>query len=319
MMPQGMIAWLSSFKDHKEDMLHLCRFSYDARASPYMKELTRRSEKGSVLACLAESNACTFLKTRHLIGLLGMHMKAARTLVATAMRFPAFFDDFEIKCLPSPKPAEIPPRMNKLTTLDQIVVRMLPENHKDVPIYQKALQDMDTRFKIFQRFVDVYNRPTFLPRVHAELILLDHFHTHRYDFVDGDKYIGCSKPACYCCYHYICAHPGNFVRPPSHNKTYLNWRPPDVVDVDEDGSAAKLQRDIMNDIVKMIRKDVFAQIESQRGRHRMHPDSTTGITASVVVKGSRSPLDSPVTPELSDITHDPYFSISSAESPTSSA
>jgi hypothetical protein len=240
-------------------------------------------------------------------------MKAARTLVAAAIRFPAFFDDFEIKCLPSPKPATTP-QMKKLTTLDQIVIRMLPENHEDVPIYQKALQDMDNKFKIFQLFVKEYSEPTFLPRVHAELILLEHFHTHKYDFVDGDKYIGCSKPACYCCYHYICAHPGNFARPASHNKTYLNWRPPDVVDVDEDGSAATRQRDIMNDVIKIVRRDVLAQIESKRGRGRPHPDSTTGITASVVVEGSR-PLDSDslVTPQLSDITEESYFSISSAE------
>jgi hypothetical protein len=286
-----MIAWLSSFKDHKEDMLHLCRFSYDSRASPYMKELTRRSEKGSAVACMAESNASTFLRVRHFIGRLGYHMKAARTLVASAIRFPAFFDDFEIKLLPSPKPAEIP-RMNKLTTLDQILPRMFPENHKDLPIYQTALRDMDTKFKIFERFVAEYKRPTFLPRVHAELILLERFHTHQYNFVDGDRYIGCSKPACYCCYHYICAHPGNFVHPASHNKIYLNWRPPDVVDDDEDESEAKLQRDIINDMVKMIRKDVLAQIKSQRGPRPTHPDSTTGITASVLAEGSRDPLDS---------------------------
>jgi OTT_1508-like deaminase len=309
-----MVAWLSSFKDHKEDMLHLCRFSYDARASPYMKELTRRSEKGSALACMVESKASTFLKVRHLVGRLGSHMKAAKTLVAAATRFPAFFDDFEIKCLPSPKPAETPPRMNKMKAVDQILARMLPQNHKDLPIYQAALRDMNTKFnlKIFKHFVDQYKQPTFLPRVHAELILLEHFHTNQYTFVDGDRYIGCSKPACYCCYHYICAHPGNFVRPASHNKIYLNWRPPDVVDEDEDGSEAKRQRDIINDMVKMIRKDVLAQIDSQRGRRPLHPDSTTGITASIVVEGSGDLLNSPETPGLSDTTLD-YSSSSSAE------
>jgi len=290
-MPQDMIAWLSSFKDHEEDMFHLCRFSYDARVSSHMKELTRRSAKGYALACIAESNANTFLTVRHFIGRLGLHMKAARTLVAATIRFPAFFDDPEIKYLPSPKPAKIPPQMNKLTTLDQIIIRMLPKNDKCVPIYQEALQDMDNKFKIFQLFVEESSRPTFLPRVHAELILLEHFHTHKYDFVDGDKYIGCSKPACYCCYHYICAHPGNFVRPACHNKTYLNWCPPDVVDVDEDGSAAKYQRDVMNTVVGVIRRDVLAQIKSKRGRGRAHPDSTTGITPSVAVEASRGPLE----------------------------
>ena len=82
-----------------------------------------------------------------------------------------------------------------------------------------VLQDLDTKFKIFQCFVvDEYTKPTFLPRVHAELVVLDHFHTQELVFAEGDKYIGCSKQAC-CCYHYICAHPGKFVHPASHNKT----------------------------------------------------------------------------------------------------
>jgi OTT_1508-like deaminase len=284
-MPKGMIAWLSSFKDHnlKEDMLHLCQFAYEARASPYMKELTWRSEKGSGQACMHESNASNFLKVRHYIGRLGSHMKAARTLVAAAMKFPTFFDGFEIECLPSPKPAERPPPMDDLTTLDGIAVRMLPKDDKDVLFYQKELQDMDSKFQIYQRLVEEYEKSTFLPRVHAELILLEHFYMHKYDFVDGDKYISCSKPACYCCYHYICAHPGNFVRPASHNKVYLNWRPPDVIDDDAGGSAANHQRDIMNDMLKMIRKDVLAQIKDQRGRrHRAQHDSTTGITVTAL-------------------------------------
>jgi hypothetical protein len=281
-----MIAWLSSFKDHKEDMLHLCRFSYDARMSPHMKDLTKRSAKGVAPACMApESNANAFSELRHLIGRLGSHMRAASTLVAAGVRFPAFFDDFEIKYLSSPKPAKTPPQMNKLATLDDILVRMLPANHKDIPVYQDALREMDDKFGIYQRFVEEYDKPTFLPRVHAELTLLEHFHTNEYDFVHGDRYIGCSKPACYCCYHYICKHPGKFVAPACHNKTYLNWRPPDIIDVDGDGSAAIRQRDIMNEVVSMIRKDLLAQIESQSGRRRTHPDSTTGITASVVVGG----------------------------------
>jgi len=113
-----MIAWLSSFKDHEEDMLHLCQFAYGARAAPCMKEVNKRSGKGSTSTLTEESNETNFLKLRHYIGRLGSHVKAARTLVAAAMRFPAFFDDFEIKCLPSSKPGKLPPPMDELTTLD---------------------------------------------------------------------------------------------------------------------------------------------------------------------------------------------------------
>jgi hypothetical protein len=39
---------------------------------------------------------------------------------------------------------------------------------------------------------------SFTTGVHAELLLVDLFQEHQYDFVADDRYIGCSKPACHC-------------------------------------------------------------------------------------------------------------------------
>src|ERR1700749_3459106 len=133
-----MIAWLLSFEDHKEDKLQLCRFAYGARTAPYMKELTKRSGKGSTSILTEESNETSFLKLRHYIGRLGSHMKAARTLVTAATRFPAFFDNFEIEYLPSSKPAESPPPIDELTTLDGIIGRMIKKEYiSDILSYRK--------------------------------------------------------------------------------------------------------------------------------------------------------------------------------------
>jgi hypothetical protein len=35
-----------------------------------------------------------------------------------------------------------------------------------------------------------------ITRVHAELLIVDFFSRKKLEFVDGDKYVGCSKPAC---------------------------------------------------------------------------------------------------------------------------
>jgi len=218
-----------------------------------------------------------FSQVRHYIGRLSSHMRAAKTLVAAAERFPAFFDNPEIKCCPSPRPAKLPLLMDEHTTLEGIVIRMLPKDDPRIPHIVEALKFLDTKFKIHERLVKTYQDPKFVPRVHAELILLEHFHTMQYRFVNGDRYIGCSKPACYCCYHYIYVHPGDFVHPPSHNKVYLNWRPPDVID-DQEESAKHHQRDILNAMLKPIRRDVLRQIEEKRGPSCSHHDSTTGIT-----------------------------------------
>jgi hypothetical protein len=255
-----------------------------------MKELTKRSLKGSAYAGTEDSNAGNFTRLRHYIGRLGSHMKAAKVLVAAANRFPAFFDNPQIECCSSPKPATAPPPMDKRTTLDGIVIRMLPKDHERVLFYQEMLRNMDTKFRIHKRLVREYENSNFLPCVHAELILLEHFYVNRYDFVGGDKYIGCSKPACYCCYHYILAHPGGFAYPAGHNKTYLNWRPPDIADDDLEGQGRRL--DIVNAMLVKIRLSVLEQIEKQSGPHPAHHDTTTGISTSIVEETSHI-LDSP--------------------------
>src|SRR5882757_9098075 len=145
-----MIAWLSSFKNHEEDMLRLCQFAYEARKAPCMKELNKRYGKSSTTTLtVVESNESNFLTLRHYIGRLGSHVKAARTLVAAAMRFPAIFDNFEIECLASSKPAELSPLMDERTTLDGIIDRMFKNGDTSKADYQGALNAMNNKFNIY--------------------------------------------------------------------------------------------------------------------------------------------------------------------------
>jgi len=250
-----------------------------------MKELVRRSQRDPDTE---DSNAGRCRAIRHYIGRLAWHMKAAKTLVAMAERFPMLFVDFRIEYCRSPKREETPPAMDARTTLNGIATRMLPSNSD--PNYVKSIKDslnfMNTKFRIEKRVQDKYKDTRFMPRVHAELILLEHLYMKNCEFDSGDKYIGCSKPACYCCYYYIDAHPGGFVRPGSHNKTYLNWRPPYIPEDDPTGSAKKRQEDILNNMLKKIRLDVLTQIEERSPRRDAHRDSTTGISRSDIAEPS---------------------------------
>src|ERR1700728_3209708 len=107
-------------------MLELCRFSYETRGSPSMKELVERSSKGNTVE---DSNAGRLTKIRHYIGRLSCHLKSAKVLVAAATRFPTLFsDDISIEFCPSPARATEPPPTDELTTLDGIATRMLPKN-----------------------------------------------------------------------------------------------------------------------------------------------------------------------------------------------
>lgn len=70
------------------------------------------------------------------------------------------------------------------------------------------------------------------------------------------------------------------MRPASHGVRYLNWRPPDIVDVTNE-VAKKLRLDIMNMMISNIRGDALRQIKQRRGPSDWQPDSTTGLTRSV--------------------------------------
>lgn len=146
-----------------------------------------------------------------------------------------------------------------------------------IEFYRHTLEQMDHKYQLSQNLHDHCQDPNWKPKVHAELLLLEHFYTGNLDFVDADRYIACSKPACYCCYHYIKAHPGNFVVPGSHHNNYLKWRAPDVKMGDERGE--RIRMEILIGMSKVFREDVLQQILEKREPRRRKPDSATEISS----------------------------------------
>jgi len=255
-----------------------------------MRELQRHIGDESAELVTAESTRYAFLMTRHYIGRLGSHLKAAKILTTDSWRLRDLFEKFTIKTRPSPKPPSLPPPTDQLTTLSGIVKRMLPAGSEDIIRYQEALTTMDAKFNIQAHLQAQYEDKDFQPRVHAELNLLEYFHTKGLQFVDNDRFIACSKPACYCCYHYISLHPGGYVRPASHGVRHLNWRPPDLLN-ETDMQEKNRQRDVMNKVIAKIRLDVLRQIDERKGPSPQHPESTTGITHSQPFSASVAGVD----------------------------
>ena len=244
-----------------------------------MRELQKHIGNESSESDIAGSKRQVFLLTRHYIGRLGSHVRAAKTLTIAGQRLPHLFDNFAIKPRPSPKPPILPPLLDNLTTLDGIIKRMLPKDSEDTPRYQNVLNTMDAKFHIQSRLQAQYQDKEFRPRVHAELHLLEYFYHQKLSFVDDDRFIGCSKPACYSCYLYISNHPGGFIRPASHTIRYINWRAPDIIDV-ANQNQKNHQRDVLNKMIVQIRLDTLRQIDRRTGPSPWRPDSTTGITDS---------------------------------------
>jgi hypothetical protein len=118
--------------------------------------------------------------------------------------------------------------------------------------------------------------------VHAELLLVDTFYWRQFEFFDDDPYIGCSKPACFGCFHYILSHPFNFSLPACHNKLYLTWRPPDIfADAPSAAVAVKLREQMLSKMTATLRSQLRRQLDGHNPSKKKQFDSTTGTSSSI--------------------------------------
>lgn len=239
-----------------------------------------------------------FQRVRHYIGRLGYHLRAVKSLMASARRLIHLLDEFDVQGITTPPRAAGLPRVDGKTRLDSITVRMLPARSPDLPLYQNTLARMDTEYGLTDRMLEKYRDPNHRPRVHCEVQVLEHFHEQSLLFEDDDRYIACSKPACYCCHLYFRYHPGRFVEPESHGKLYINWRAPGF-DLQPENRRWKEHRKIVDAMTADIRKEVLHQISQKQGPRPWHPDSVTGITESVQLDQAPSgnPQDLQAIPE----------------------
>lgn len=215
---------------------------------------------------------------KHCIGRLAHHIRASQQLLEDSYRLAGLFESYHV--LPTPiMRGVIRPEQDSQTTLDAILKRMLAEKDDRYVELQEALSTMDQKFHIFDRIVGYHESKTWRPQVHAEIHVLEHFFKQTLSYVDNDRYIGCSKPACLCCKLYIRYHPARCVEPESHQKVYTNWSPPNLEAAGQDPLFAQ-QRDIMIEITHRIRENVIEQLYQRSISQKRRNDSLTAITTS---------------------------------------
>ncbi|KAH0542310.1 hypothetical protein FGG08_003247 [Glutinoglossum americanum] len=220
----------------------------------------------------------SFEKLRYYICRLGKHLAITKRMVKTSTTDRALFSGFEIKLLNSPGP-ELYKLLPKNSTIEGIFNRMF-SNSAERDALLRPLRPLSDALGLPEQ---LKKNCQFKTRVHAELLLVDHFHAKQLNFVDSDKYVGCSKPACFLCYEYISAHPGGFALPATHNKLYRGWRHPDIIDdgpKEELDHLQKCRENIINEMVKKIRAQLSEQLRGGIGQNqwRSHPDSSTGVS-----------------------------------------
>ena len=223
---------------------------------------------------------------RHLLGRLGEHLKCVKTIVSASLRFPALFDDFTIQIRASPpsdcffQTSSSSPDISLGDMAHRIFTR-----EDDIAYYRDALSQLE-RTSNGTLLARLREERLFKTRVHAELLLVDLFYWMRFEFLEDDPYIGCSKPACFNCFQYILAHPGHFALPACHNKLYLAWRAPDLLEDDwevdvELAVASKIREGIVKKMCVVVRAELRRQIDGKCARKGRQFDSTTGTGSSI--------------------------------------
>ncbi|KAI0382517.1 hypothetical protein F5Y04DRAFT_252850 [Hypomontagnella monticulosa] len=273
-------SWLSQFTSKKAgSVADLCFRVYDQRRAPEMRCL-----EGKINMNNGESghdvHSVAFNELHHRLGRLAHHVRAAKEVVDDSTALPHLFDVYRV-CPVESVPCNERPQVDSHTELHSILGRMLPANNSRLEEYKEHLTSLDRKLAITERVHQHYEDGNFKPCIHAEIQVLEHFRTKKLRFADNDSYIGCSKPACYCCHLYFRHHESRPVEPESHQKIYLNWGVPALANGAKDPGYIA-QRDLMNKMVVAFREEALAQIIRQANPPRWHADSHTDITISTI-------------------------------------
>ncbi|KAH8771439.1 hypothetical protein BGZ57DRAFT_764455 [Hyaloscypha finlandica] len=273
--------WLRKyFSDDTEgstgpSLFDLSKACYDIRHTQYLKTV-------SMFAGQGRTRHETFERLYKLLGKLGKPLKSSKTLTEAATKLAQdFAQGFTVQTVRSSVPQQLPFRGKKEATIEHTVHRMFSDSSKKAEFMERLRSLVSREREEIDSFLQ-RERAT-KTRVHAELLLIDHFERNSCNFLgQGEKYIGCSKPACYLCHMYITQHPSHYAIPASHNKIYVGWRPPDVY-IQEPGAFGLLhvQERILLRMIDLVRKDLFSEIKSHNMRLPYHTDSTTGITTTL--------------------------------------
>ncbi|KAI1872120.1 uncharacterized protein JN550_004323 [Neoarthrinium moseri] len=257
----GLVTWLQMFVER--DNITLCRWTYGHRNDEEMVQVNKRSR--NVHETPAQSRvAADFATLRHRFGRLAHHVRAVNEVIVDASTLQHLFDECQIGQVPTLISVSRP-EADAHTTLEGIMNRMLSSTNANMLAkYVESLAEMDQKFEILER-ASRNNTPV----KHSNLVFMQRFK--------------CWNTFTSKVWHTLKEIPTLAV---THRNIYLNWGPP----VLHDGTADEgypTQRDILNAMLKVIRKEVFNQVSSKANALKRHHDSITGLTQSTLSISTR--------------------------------
>ncbi|KAK0906836.1 hypothetical protein LTS16_009839 [Friedmanniomyces endolithicus] len=243
---------------------HLCESSYLFRY---------KDDYGLLKQHIKPTSKETWNRVRHFVGRLGHWHKTAISLARAAASFASMLPKFRVAAIPCPD-LGIQAHFTLDEDLEALVLRVFP-NYRGTPLCDR-LVDRISRAKAL---IDWYRTNELVPRPHAEVVALEYCHSRSMHLVNDDRYVGCSKPSCYCCSLYIGYHPGAFRPRPSHNNVWVQWCLPQAFHLELSGTAnLGILRRMANDTRDLLKATLTNGTTASRRRF----DSTTGISTTVI-------------------------------------
>lgn len=220
-----------------------------------------------------------FRRVRHCLGRLASRVRAVHELIqdggtgSTYERLTAY----RVETVPVPE-CVAPPKPDALTNLEGIVKRMLKPDDPRTESIKQNLQRMEDQIQLEVKIQTSFADKNFVPRVHAEIQMLEHFHQGKRRFAFKDRFIACSKAACLCCKLYIRYHPIKVQEPPSHESIYPNWGPVLLLNGARDRDWPT-QHKTMQRVIEDMREIALDYLEREIAPGYFHTNSLTNITA----------------------------------------
>lgn len=266
-----LLLGLESVSEHQEP-LELSVFSYQYVRSDNVRQVhAKYRDKAPREAGSAWYNIC------HYVGRLGAWVRAINVVFCFVRDHPKVLENFRVSFVEAPGVTK-PLAADHKTNLHSVLERMLPNDaHRAEQVLKLMRNATAAGFDLDKAFTRDYDSKTFSTRSHAELLLLQHFLMEKLAFFDNDKFVGSSKPSCYCCSLYFRLHEGNVVTRPSHGNVWSKWCLPAGLMQEDEGRLTWDGKTIVKRMTKQLRTDVLELVESGLPRRARLKDSTTGL------------------------------------------
>lgn len=208
----------------------------------------------------------------HFIGRLGAWFKACLFLFEHASDFLDILSNYEVQLVPSEDYTRFASPQS-MWDLQRLLSKTLP-THFDVSKARLEHLFGQDAWEVANSRLKECEATGWRLKTHAEASMAYFFLIEDRQFVNEDRYIGCSKPSCMCCALYLEALSGILVQRPRSGNAWIQWRLPGPSLSTSASAIAIMQR-----MADRLQRDIEIELISASEGHVFTYDSSTNISS----------------------------------------